>query len=154
VAIQPVLKVYVIVDVPVDTPVTTPPATVACALLLLQVPPAGAPVKDIVAPTHTFSDVTGVMVGLLFTVTVTDARQPVGNVAVTISSPAVKPVSTIVDVAELPVASPLLNVHVIPVVVVLNDVVKPIHIESAPVIGFGFGFTVTTAIAIHASAAV
>jgi hypothetical protein len=147
VAIQPVLIVYVTVAVPVVDPVTTPPTTVPWALLMLHVPPAGLPVKEIVAPTHTFSDVTGVTVGLLFTVTITDVRHPVGNVAVTISSPGLAPVSTIVEVAEVPVTSPLLRLHVMPAVVVLNDVVRPIHTESAPVIAFGFGFTVTTLVA-------
>jgi hypothetical protein len=56
VAIQPVGKVYVIIDVPEDTPVTTPvPATtVATAgVALLQVPPAVASLSVVVDPAQT-----------------------------------------------------------------------------------------------------
>ena len=67
------------VAVPVDTPVTTlvAPTTVACASLLVHVPPAGVEFNVIVAPIHTFREVTAVTVGLPLTVTATESRQPV-----------------------------------------------------------------------------
>ena len=80
VVIQPVPNVKVITEVPADTPDTTPePSTVACAVLLLQVPMPDVLLNGVVSPAHT----TGVPVvadGSAFTTTVVVTRQPVGNV--------------------------------------------------------------------------
>jgi hypothetical protein len=45
----------------------------------------------------------------------------------------------------------LLLLQVPPAVVLLNDVVSPLHITLVPVSVFGFGFTVTTLVVKHPS---
>ena len=77
VMIQPVLIVYVIVDVPAIAPVTTPVVgtTVALPLLLVHVPPAGVEFNVVVKPTHTLVVPVSV-VGLGLTVTGVVMIQP------------------------------------------------------------------------------
>jgi hypothetical protein len=81
-AMQPVLRVYVIVVTPAATPDTTPVAGATDAiavLLLLHVPPDTALANVEVAPTHT-AEAPEMAEGVLLTVTTLVAMQPVGNV--------------------------------------------------------------------------
>ena len=82
VIIQPVGKVYVIVEVPVDTPVAIPlaePIVATAVLLLVHVPPPDASVKVVVVPGHA-CNVPEIAAGNGFTVTACVAIQPVGSV--------------------------------------------------------------------------
>ena len=82
VAIQPVPRVYVIVDVPDDTPVTKPveEPTVAFAVLpLVHVPPLVASLMLVVKPAHTVA-VPVMDEGSGLTVTTTVEIQPVVSV--------------------------------------------------------------------------
>ena len=61
------------------------------------------------------------------------------------------PVTIVVLVPVVADTFVLLLLHAPPKVVELNDVVKPTHTASTPVIGAGFGFTVTIVVLKHAS---
>ncbi len=144
-----------IVDVPppTATPVTTPvdPTTVALPLLLVHVPPTVIEFNVVVNPTHIPKPgVAVIAAGLLFTVTIAVARQPVARSYVMVAVPALMPDIVLVVVPVVAVATPVvLLVHVPAAVVVLNVVVKPWQTVIVPVIGLGLGFTVTTAVMIQ-----
>jgi len=99
VLIQPVFKVYVTVVVPAETPVTTPVAEPIFAIPgepELQLPPDVASLKFILRPAQTFERPI-IAAGRGFTVTVLTVIQPVGNVYVTIPTPAATPITIPVD---------------------------------------------------------
>lgn len=75
--LQPAAVVYSMVDVPDINPLTTPsvPMVATLVLLLLQLPPPGAHVNVVVAPSHTNS-VPPIALGLAFTVTTPVTLQP------------------------------------------------------------------------------
>jgi len=81
VALQPLLSVYEMTEVPDDTPVTTPvvPATVATLVVpLVQVPPVVPSVNVIVDPAQN-ADAPAMVAGEALTVTTVVAVQPVPN---------------------------------------------------------------------------
>jgi hypothetical protein len=142
---HPAGDVYVINAVPAFTPVTTPPVpTVAIVKLpLLHVPPAGAELKDVVAPSHT-AKVPVISDGNGSTVITAVALHPDVVVYVTVAVPAATPVI-------IPVAEPMVNIvagaelHVPPEVVSDKVPVDPAHILIIPEIDAGSGLTVTVA---------
>ena len=142
---QPVLSVYVIVDVPAVDPVTMPVEDPIKALLLLlfHVPPDGVEFNAVVKPAHTAA-MPVIEEGFAFTVTTAVLRQPVLSVYVIVDVPAVEPVTIPVD--EPIVALLLLLLQTPPDGVEFNVVVKPAHTLSVPVIEEGLGLTVTTAV--------
>lgn len=84
-ALQPVAKLYVIVAVPVVNtapPVTSPvvdPILAITVALLLQIPPVGTSLNEVVRPAHT-ERVPLMAEGNAYTVTVAVIIQPVGKV--------------------------------------------------------------------------
>ena len=149
VAIQPVAREYVIVDVPANTPVTTPVeiSIVAIPVLpLVHAPPPVASLKAVVKPAHTvLVPVMGDGNGL--TVTTLVAIQPVARVYVIADVPEDNPVTT-------PVEKPIVAIPVLPLVQVpppasLKVVVNPAQTAAVPVIDAGNGLTVTTLAAIQ-----
>ena len=128
--------------------VVAPPVvpTATSPLLLLHVPAAVVELNDVVNPTHTES-IPVIAFGFGLTVTIVVARQPVASSYVTVDVPAILAVTMVVAPPVVPaVTSPLLLLHVPAAVVELNEVVKPTHTASTPVIAFGFGFTVTASV--------
>jgi hypothetical protein len=143
---QPVPKVYVIVGVPAATPVTIPPATVASpGLLLVHVPPPGAELSVVFAPTHILA-VPVITPGRPLTVTVVVTVQPVGKVYVIKVVPPVRAETK--PVVEPIVATPGVPlVHVPPVEASLSVVLPPAQTTKPPVIAAGNALTVICAVA-------
>ena len=78
VAIQPVARVYVIVELPADTPVNVPlvePIVATAMLPLVHVPPKGVALNVVVDPAHTTA-VPVIGPGVVFTVTSFVAKHP------------------------------------------------------------------------------
>ena len=130
--------------VPAVTPVTTPlAAIVAMAVVpLVQVPPAGVPVRAVDDPSHTVS-VPSIGLGSGVTVTTVVLLQPEPSAYVTEAVPAVIPVAT--PVVALIDMLPLGVLHVPPAGVALSVVLLPIQTVSVPLIVPGAALTVTTA---------
>ena len=142
VAMQPVLALNVIVDVPADTPVITPEAAPIVAtdgLLLLHDVPVPA-VTTLVPPMH--KPVFPVMPpGNAFTVTFIARKQPVPKVYDIVGVPAAIPVTT---PAALTVPNEgLLLPHVPPLVASVSVIEALIHTLAAPLIAAGNAVTVT-----------
>jgi hypothetical protein len=82
VTLQPVLKVYEIIEVPADTPLTIPelePIVATAVVPLVQVPPVERSDNGVVAPLQTLCE-PDVGNGRGFTVTTVVVVQPVGSV--------------------------------------------------------------------------
>ena len=135
---------YVTVATPKPTPVTTPPDDVTVNVpvaLLLQVPPAGDPVRLVCAFSQTVS-VPLMLVGRAPTVTVLVAKQPFADVYVMLVVPPLMPATTPVPFI-VPMAVALL-IHVPPAVASSRSVVCPTQTNALPVIAAGDASTVTT----------
>ena len=124
-------------DMPVTTPVVEPIVAIAVALLL-QVPPAVASNKGVVAPTHIVV-VPLIALGPGLTVTMIVAEQVpkvYDIIAVPNDTPVTIPVAGSIDAT---VGSLLPQIP--PADVSLRVVVKPMHSTVLPVIGPGTGLT-------------
>ena len=136
--------------VPGVTPVTTPlPGTMVATRgsPLLQVPPALASLKFVVAPTQT-ELLPVIAAGSGFTVSVADVAHPVVSLYPMITVPAATPVAT--PVLETIVAIPVLLLdHDPPVVLSVSPVVSPMQTARLPLIDAGNGLTVTTMLRVH-----
>ena len=142
-AMQPLLRVYVIIAVPAPVPVKIPvdPIPAIAVLLLLQVPEGVASESVVVAPWQIIA-VPPIGAGAALEVITLVMLHPVGNVYVITDVPAFKPVTTPVlpsiDVLVL------LLVHV-PPPASLSAAVAPTQTAEGPEIAAGVGFTVTVA---------
>jgi hypothetical protein len=137
------------VVVPAVIPIITPELGSIVAtdvLLLVHVPAAFALASVAVKPSHT--DIEPVIAAKGLTVIFVVAVQPVGRVYVIVAVPATIPVTT--PVAETTVATEvLLLLHVPPVDVLVNAIVKPSHTVDEPDMAAGSGLTVITAVLIQ-----
>jgi hypothetical protein len=150
---------YVMLTVPAVAPITPPTMpvvvfTVALAvLLLLQVPPVTVLVRAIVLPVHTEAIVGAIAAGLVLTVTVFVAKQPVAVTMYDILAvPTPTPVTVVGDPAAITVATAvLLELQVPPGVVFVKAAVLPIHsiVAGIGLITFGAGLTVTITEVVH-----
>lgn len=131
-----------------DTPVTVAvpgpvPLTMAMPVaLLLHVPPDGVPVSVVVPPISHTCGTPVIAPGSANTVTVDVVRQPVPNVYVTLTVPAVPPTSTPDVLPIVPVPVPAEDDQVPPAGVADNVVVCPTHVLSTPPIAPGRPLTV------------
>src|SRR4051812_7161342 len=119
---------------PAATPVTTPVlmfTEARLALLLLYVPPAGEPLKDVTALTHTLVAPLTVP-GVAITVAITVREQPLLPVYTMPVLPEDWPVTT----PEVPTEaiSALMLDHVPPAGVPVSVTVLPVHITGVPAI--------------------
>ena len=146
VLMQPVGKVYVIIEVPADTPVTIPDdePTVALPLPALHAPLPVLSLSVVPEPAHTIA-LPVIIDGSGLTVTTAVALQPVVNAYVINEVPAITPVTNPVALPTLTAPAPAL--HTPPLTLSFNVVVNPAHTLSVPVITVGLGFTVMVAVA-------
>jgi hypothetical protein len=148
---QPVGRVYNINVEPLATPVIIPltdPTVATEGVTELHVPPAGVVLSNVDAPTHTL--VLGMAAGVVFTVMIFEAAQPVGSVYFIVSVPAVTPVIVMVSPVEPLIAALLLAaLHTPPAVVMVSEVELPTHTFAVPVIVAGNGFTVIIFVAVQ-----
>ena len=132
---------------PALAPVTIPvlPTVAIDGLLLLHVPPAGEDDRAVVVPAQIPAEPL-IIDGELLTVSTDTVLQPEPSVYVTLVVPMVTPVA-------IPVLEPIVAIveevvlHVPPVTLLPNAVVKPAHTESEPVIEGSVDVTVTTVVA-------
>jgi hypothetical protein len=137
-----------LVLVPVSSPLNISIEAIE-ASLLAHVPPVGRSVSVCVEPEHMATPAN--TAGAPLTVTTSVAGQPpVLNmiVEVPVDTPVTTPVGSTVATAVLLLLQPP------PVVVSLNTVVKPIHIDGEPVIAPGAAFTTTVALSVQPVGAV
>jgi hypothetical protein len=136
--------------VPADTPVTTPVPLTAVATLvvpLVHVPPVVASVNVIVEPAQKAADA-GMVDGVVLTVTIAVAVQPVPNEYVIMAVPETTPVT-------IPLLVPTVATDVVPlvqfplVVPSVKVIVVPEQKAAAPDIAVGKPFTVMTFVALH-----
>jgi hypothetical protein len=134
--------------VPATTPLTTPAAVIVAivALLLVQLPPAGALPSAVVLPTQT-SATPLITDGSPLTVTVVCLEQPVGNVYIIVAVPDIIPDTT--PVLDIVATLVLVDTHTPPVVVLDSVIVSPSHTCVGPAILAGSGFTTTPAVVRH-----
>lgn len=133
------------IAVPGATPVSIPlvPMEAMEVELLDQVPPGDVQANTVVAPTHTYP-APAIEAGAGLTVTVYVREQPMGGHAKT-TTPGDKATTT-PDVLPITAMEGELLLHVMPVVVVVNVIDKPVHMDVGPDIGAGSGVTVTIAV--------
>ena len=144
VVIQPAAEVYVIVSAPLARPDTMPevePMVASAGVLLVQVPPAVASVKVVVAPTHKVVE-PAIAAGSGLTVTGVVTKQPVGNVKVIVTVPADTPFTTPVE-EPMVARAVLLLLHMLVPDASASVVVFPTQTLVVPVIAKGSGLTVT-----------
>ena len=147
--VQPVGKVYTMVDVPASPAVTIPelvPIVATDVLLLVQVPPPAA-VSAVVMPAQTVA-VPVMADGKGFMVTVDVVLQPLDAATnVIVAVPADTPVSVPV-IRLIPAIDELLLVQVPRPAASLNVVVEPLHMARAPRIAGGAALTETVVVTV------
>jgi len=135
------------VGVPAVTPLTTPPLEIVASpeLLLVHVPPLVPSANVILDPVQTLVGPV-IATGVVLTVSICVAIQPVGNVYVMLGVPAATPVTTPETEPTVAFVASLL-LHTPPVVASARPTVVAVHSAVAPVMAAGFGLTVTGVVA-------
>jgi len=136
--------------VPDDTPVTTPVPLTTVAIVVLplaHVPPVVPSVKVIVEPTQNGEDA-GIANGVVLTVTIVVAVQPVPSEYVIIEVPDNTPVTTPVPLTTVAMVVVPLD-QVPPVVPSVNVIVVPEQNGDEAEIADGIELTVTTVVVKH-----